>query len=193
MKLIVTGATGYVATEVIRQALASPNFDTVVAVARRPVTLPSSPGSNPHAHKLKNVVIDDYPADIDGYPAHVKTEFAGASGCIWTVAITPIRSTQYKWETVQRVNQDAPVAALKTMHAAGTARPFTFVHMSGPVERDPSKKPPVPYFGSYLVHRVSLFSSLDDAPSVYLLKHLRYPHCVFAYGRQASTCEVMSR
>jgi len=80
MKLIITGATGFVATEVLRQALLLPSITSVVAVARKPVTAPvGTPSTN--ASKLKSVVVEDYGT----YPEDVKKELAGADACIWYV------------------------------------------------------------------------------------------------------------
>jgi uncharacterized protein YbjT (DUF2867 family) len=79
MKLIVGGATGFVAQEVIRQSLAMPQIASVVALARKPVTPPSGAGEG--ASKLKSVVVRDY----DDYSDEVKKEFAGADACIWSV------------------------------------------------------------------------------------------------------------
>jgi uncharacterized protein YbjT (DUF2867 family) len=74
MKLIVAGATGLVATEVIRQSLKVPEITSVIALARKPLQIEgiSSP-------KLKTVIIKDYGT----YPDEVKAEFAGADACIW--------------------------------------------------------------------------------------------------------------
>ena len=74
MKLIVAGATGYVAGEVIRQAVCMPEITTIVALARRPVELDSRESS-----KVKSVVIKDY----GEYPDQVKKELAGSDACIW--------------------------------------------------------------------------------------------------------------
>ncbi|CAI4211355.1 unnamed protein product [Parascedosporium putredinis] len=56
MKLIVSGATGFLATEVIRQSLQRPEITSVVAVSRRPITAPQ--GADPS--KLKNLVLKDF-------------------------------------------------------------------------------------------------------------------------------------
>lgn len=82
MKLIVTGATGLVGSEIIRQCLAKPEVTSVVAVARKAVT-----AKDPvNASKLKSVVISDYEA----YPDDVKTQFAGADACIWCAVQFPV-------------------------------------------------------------------------------------------------------
>lgn len=74
MKLIVAGATGFVASEVIRQAVRMPEITSIIALARRPITV-----DKPESSKIKNVVIKDY----GEYPEEVKKELAGADACIW--------------------------------------------------------------------------------------------------------------
>lgn len=44
MKLIVAGATGFVGTEVVRQALRNPAVTSVVALARKPLLPPTNAG-----------------------------------------------------------------------------------------------------------------------------------------------------
>jgi hypothetical protein len=74
MKLIIAGATGYVAGEVIRQAVRMPEITTIVALARRPVEL-----DMPESSKIKSVIIEDY----GEYPDQVKEALAGSDACIW--------------------------------------------------------------------------------------------------------------
>ena len=81
MKLIIAGASGFVATEVIRQSLRIPKVTSVIAIARRPVSAPSNLGQGADTSKLHSVVIDDY----DVYPDDVKAQLAGADACIWYV------------------------------------------------------------------------------------------------------------
>ncbi|KAF4626500.1 hypothetical protein G7Y89_g11659 [Cudoniella acicularis] len=65
MKLIVTGATGFVGTEVIRQALRNPAVTSVVALTRKPIQ-PSNTGTT----KLQSVVLEDWTSP---YPEASKT------------------------------------------------------------------------------------------------------------------------
>ena len=81
MKLIVAGASGFVATEVIRQSLSIPKITSVIAIARRPVSAPSNLGHGADTTKLHSVVLDSY----DTYPDDVKKQLAGADACIWYV------------------------------------------------------------------------------------------------------------
>jgi uncharacterized protein YbjT (DUF2867 family) len=81
MKLIITGATGFVASEVLRQALILPSITSVVAVARTPI---SAPEGTPNLLKFKSVVVPDYGT----WPEDVKKELAGADVCIWSVSLS---------------------------------------------------------------------------------------------------------
>jgi uncharacterized protein YbjT (DUF2867 family) len=77
MKLIVTGATGLLGTEIIRQTLQIPEITQVIALARKPIQFDDKLDSS----KVKSVIIRDY----SDYPDDVKAEFAGADACIWWV------------------------------------------------------------------------------------------------------------
>ncbi|KAJ6475255.1 putative nucleoside-diphosphate-sugar epimerase [Mycena vitilis] len=132
MKLIVAGATGYVAQEVIRQSLAMSHITSVVALARKPVIAPDGAGEN--AIKLRSVVTGDY----EHYSDEVKNEFAGADACIWTVAITPTKSKGIPFEEVTRICQTSTLAGLQAIHDAGVHQPFRFIYMSGDQSKAPS-------------------------------------------------------
>ena len=89
MKLIVTGASGLIGTEILRQGLRRKDITSIVALARKPVSAPE--GAD--ASKLKSVVIKDY----DHYPDEVKAEFAGADACIWYAQESVLGSTADTW------------------------------------------------------------------------------------------------
>lgn len=79
MKLIVTGASGYVGSELIRQSLRVPEITSVIALARKPVQVPDKLEEGSDPSKLKSVVVEDY----GKYPDEVKKEFEDADACIW--------------------------------------------------------------------------------------------------------------
>ena len=85
MKIIVAGSTGFVATEVIRQALSNPAVTSIAALARRTTSIPKNAGPDADATKLKSVVCDDF----ENYPESVKQDLAGADACIWYVNLLP--------------------------------------------------------------------------------------------------------
>lgn len=77
MKLIVVGSTGFVGTEVVRQALKNPKITSLVALGRRPVQVPEDAGDG--GSKLQSVILEDFTK----YPDSVKSQLADADGCIW--------------------------------------------------------------------------------------------------------------
>lgn len=80
MKLIVAGSTGFVATELIRQALSNSGITSVVALGRRPAPDPQNLGTGADRSKLKSVVLEDFDRE---YPESAKHELSGADACIW--------------------------------------------------------------------------------------------------------------
>ncbi|KAI1210782.1 NAD(P)-binding protein [Annulohypoxylon truncatum] len=138
MKLIVSGATGFVAKEIIRQSLSISEITSVVALARKPVSAPEKLGEGADPSKLRSIVVNDY----NHYPEEVKKEFAGASACIRTVAITPAKSKMYDFEEVKRVCQTCTLDGFNSIYESGVSKPFRFLYMSGvAAERDQTKTP----------------------------------------------------
>ena len=82
MKLIVAGATGFVGTEVIRQALRNPSITSVIALARKPVSAPEGPETGSGTSKLRSVVLQDWTSP---YPEDVIEVLKGADACIWCI------------------------------------------------------------------------------------------------------------
>jgi uncharacterized protein YbjT (DUF2867 family) len=74
MKVILSGATGFIGSEALRQCLKSSSITSVVVLSRR--NLEDSVTSNP---KLKVIIMNDFTA----YPETVLKELAGAEACIW--------------------------------------------------------------------------------------------------------------
>jgi uncharacterized protein YbjT (DUF2867 family) len=79
MKVIVTGSTGLVGTALVRQCLASDQISHVVALSRRPLTLPEDLTKSP---KLSVILHDDFLH----YPPELVAQLAGAEGCLWWVS-----------------------------------------------------------------------------------------------------------
>ncbi|KAG9254033.1 putative nucleoside-diphosphate-sugar epimerase [Emericellopsis atlantica] len=141
MKVIISGATGLVATAVVQQSLAHPKISKVIALSRRAVELPD----NVNSSKLKQVLIKDY----NEYPEDILEELRGAHACIWTVAITPSKSMTYPWEDVVKICQTSTTTALHAMIGAGMAEPFRFLYVSGD-RVDPDSPPKPGPMGRYI-------------------------------------------
>jgi uncharacterized protein YbjT (DUF2867 family) len=76
MKLIVVGASGFVASEVFRQCLKQSEIISLVALNRSSVVdLPADADTS----KVQIVHVYDY----SEYPDAVRKAFAGADACIW--------------------------------------------------------------------------------------------------------------
>jgi uncharacterized protein YbjT (DUF2867 family) len=74
MKIILTGSTGGIGTEVLQQCLQHPSITSIVALSRR--TLPASVTSNP---KLTVIMMEDFLS----YSDIVLRQLDGAQACIW--------------------------------------------------------------------------------------------------------------
>ncbi|CAG8898784.1 unnamed protein product [Penicillium egyptiacum] len=131
MKLIIAGATSLLGTEIVKQSLQIREITQIVLLAFQPLQLDAGIDSS----KLKSIVIRDY----SEYPDDVKAEFAGADACIWTVAVTPLRTTKVELE---RVCQDCTKVTFEAIYEAVPARPFRFLYLSAEgIPRDPTKTP----------------------------------------------------
>jgi len=136
MKLIVTGATGLVGTEVIRQALSMPSVTSVIALARREVKASEDLAPDADKSKLKSVILDDF----ENYTPEVKEQIKGADACIWLLAITPSKSKAFAPEQVRKVCLDYTVAGIREISSVAN-KPFRFIYTSGAMaERDQSNK-----------------------------------------------------
>lgn len=77
MKLIITGARGFVGGEVLRQSLKNDKITSIVALLRKRI-----PQDHP---KVKQMLMGD--EDWLSYPEAVKKELQGADGCVWYVYV----------------------------------------------------------------------------------------------------------
>lgn len=179
MKLIITGATGFVATEVVRQSLLHPGITKVVAVARKPVDVPEGIDGS----KLENVTVEGY----DEYPPAVREAFAGADACIWTVAVNFNKTGDYAdQEAVRKITQDYTMEGLKAMHEAKTKKPFRFLYVSGSLsQRDQSQAPLL--WSEYRLMRVSHFEHTVILQGRVKLTTLRARERTKSCGLQKST------
>ena len=74
MKVILSGATGYIGSEVLNQALAHPSITSLVCLTRR--ALPEPANGNP---KVKVITFTDFLS----YPPEILSQLEGAESCIW--------------------------------------------------------------------------------------------------------------
>jgi nucleoside-diphosphate-sugar epimerase len=74
MKVIVTGATGFVGKEVVAQVIANPTISSVVVLARREID--TSLSRHP---KVKVILHEDFLT----YSEDLLDKLQGTQGCIW--------------------------------------------------------------------------------------------------------------
>ncbi|KAF2020792.1 hypothetical protein BU24DRAFT_469573 [Aaosphaeria arxii CBS 175.79] len=122
-KIVLTGVTGRIGSEVLRQCLKDPSITSVIALSRRPLPdVVQDP-------KLDLIVMNDF----DDYSEDVLAKLAGAVGCVWlfrSIAIQPKLELDYPKAFAN--------AMLRTF--AQTRNHFRYVHVSGAmVERDQNK------------------------------------------------------
>ncbi|KUJ07722.1 NAD(P)-binding protein [Mollisia scopiformis] len=135
MKLIITGATGFVGKEAVRQALHNPAVSSVVVLARKPLPQ-DTPGLDEGNAKLQWVVLEDWTSP---YSETVREHVMNADACIWSLAVTPSKSREMDFAYVTKICSDYTINGLKNM-AAVANKPFRFVYVSGvTIERDQSK------------------------------------------------------
>lgn len=79
MKLVIAGSTGFVGTEVVRQAVSHPAVKSIVALARRPTPAPQNAAPHADISRLRSAICEDF----ENYAESVRQELAGADACIW--------------------------------------------------------------------------------------------------------------
>ena len=123
MRIIVTGATGLVGAEVIRQAISDPNVAQITALSRRPLNL-----SHP---KLKTVIHHnflDYTQLGDVFKSH--------DACLWCLGISQSQVSKEEYHTI---TYSYAVEAAKAMVQANPSISFLFLSGAGADSTEQSK------------------------------------------------------
>lgn len=102
MKLVVTGCTGYIGTEILKHCIKNAYISHIFALTRKP--LPKQLSSHP---KITEMLHEDF----NTYPAHIIAELkeAGVEGCIWALGgkISDFKNL----DEAQRVGISFPIQA----------------------------------------------------------------------------------
>jgi uncharacterized protein YbjT (DUF2867 family) len=123
MKIIVTGATGMLGSEVIRQAIENDAIKEIIALVRQPLTI--------RHPKLQTVLHHDY-LDYD----LVKEHFVNANACIWALGISQMQVSKSAYETI---TYGYSIAGAKAMLDANANLHFIFVSGNGADRSQKSK------------------------------------------------------
>jgi nucleoside-diphosphate-sugar epimerase len=129
MKIVLTGATGFVGSHALARLLDNETVTGVTALTRRPIE-----STHP---KLRNVVLEDFTR----YDVRLVEELAGHSGCIWTLGGKD--SDLADPVVYQRVTHTFTLVFARLVAARAPA-PFTFSYLSG-MGADPSETARLPW------------------------------------------------
>lgn len=113
VKILVTGATGMVGSEVVRQALIDPEIEQITALLRRPLKV-----EHP---KLKTVLHQNF-LNYSG----LADVFRAQDACLWCLGIS---QSQVSKEEYHKITYDHAVAGAQAMLAANPE--ITFLFLSG--------------------------------------------------------------
>jgi uncharacterized protein YbjT (DUF2867 family) len=79
MKLIVTGATGFIGSQVLKQCISNPAVTSILVVARR------EPATELTASSKVKVILHQ---DFSDWTSSLLDQLEGAEGCIWYTKFT---------------------------------------------------------------------------------------------------------
>ncbi|KAH7163432.1 hypothetical protein B0J13DRAFT_36936 [Dactylonectria estremocensis] len=132
MKVIVTGATGVLGKEIVRQCLDDARITKVVILTRRAVSM------DVESHPKTEVVMHQ---DFSRYSDDLLRRLEGASACLWAIGGRASHDDNDK-DALHKITVEFPLAAAKAMSESITATSpkFNFVFCSTRnADRHPSK------------------------------------------------------
>ncbi|KAL9530645.1 hypothetical protein SMMN14_06056 [Sphaerulina musiva] len=144
MKIILTGSTGFIGTEILSQLISHNYITHIYLLTRRPHPSPQANSSR----KVTQILHEDF----ESYPDSLLQRFReeGVEACIWSLGVGPGMATTSNIDAARKVGVNYPVAAAEAFQAgiakhmepyvgfpekqpaAGQKRfPFRFVFISG--------------------------------------------------------------
>jgi uncharacterized protein YbjT (DUF2867 family) len=115
MKLLITGATGMVGSELLRQAMIDNDITSIIALSRKPLDI-----QHP---KMKTVIHKDF---LDY--GSLRNLFADCDVCAWCLGVSQLQVSKEEYITI---TYDYTMAAAKAMLAANPKIWFVFVSGEG--------------------------------------------------------------
>ncbi|KAK6532082.1 hypothetical protein TWF694_003244 [Orbilia ellipsospora] len=122
MKVIITGVTGFLGSEMLRQCIANSQITSVVTLARRDLA--------PEFQNEKKIIAIKK-QDFGSYSDEELEKMKGAIGCLWTMGTTPGRARQMTYEQLKLTEQDWVVQSADAFSKLPEGRKFTFIYTSG--------------------------------------------------------------
>ena len=113
MKIIVTGSTGTVGSELVRESVTDDSIEKITLLARSPANI-----THP---KIKEIIHKDFL-----HYTGLENVFKEADACIWCLGIS---QTKVSKEEYFKITHDYAVAAAKAMLVANPS--ITFLFLSG--------------------------------------------------------------
>ena len=129
MKIIVTGANGFVGSEVVSQLLADPRVTQVTALTRRPLELPDP--------RFVNLLHEDF----SSYGDDLLDKVSDHLGCIWTLGGPASEIADGDDAYYVKVTHTFTTVFAEAM-AARTKSHFNFCYVSG-MGADPAENPKI--------------------------------------------------
>lgn len=123
MKIIVTGATGMVGSEVIRQAIIDDQISEITAIVRRPLSI-----QHPKLQTLLHENFSDY--------SNLTEVFKNNDACIWCLGIS--QNAVSKEEYI-KITYDYALAVAKQMIASNPSIRFLFLSGEGASSEENSR------------------------------------------------------
>lgn len=113
MKVLLTGATGFIGTEILEQCLAHNYISSIVVLTRKPLDAKYFKG--PKGDKITEILHDNFEEYPDSLLARLRDDL-GVEGCIWALGHGNMKA--YKnVEEAQRVGINFPLQAAEAFAA----------------------------------------------------------------------------
>jgi uncharacterized protein YbjT (DUF2867 family) len=123
MKIIVTGATGLVGAEVVRQAILDDQIESVTAIVRKPLTI--------HHPKITTILHQDF---LDY--SNLTEVFKNNDALFWCLGISQSQVSKKQYETI---TYDYTIAAAKAVEKVNPEMTFLFLSGMGADSSEKSK------------------------------------------------------